>query len=199
MPDEIVFGPTRARRSLQRSGLANSLHKTAPVKLTNRIRGIVVIGNKLKSSVTRTLGSDLSCQLRMKGRDASNELGSLTVPAEAALEQPCGFVNGYEASKWQAEQFVQGAGGSVVILRLATVAGSQSDGSLRRVGAFHNVLRWVYRGLLPLIPGDSASRSISFQRSMSPRASTACWMLRCSRHPCSIIFREASRRFDWAN
>ena len=74
---------------------------------------------------------------------------------EAPLEEPEGFVNGYEASKWHAEQIVQGARGPVAILRLATVVGSQSDGSLRRVGAFHNVLRWVYRGLLPLIPGDS--------------------------------------------
>ena len=77
---------------------------------------------------------------------------------EAPLEKPEGFVNGYEASKWRAEQIVQDATGPVAILRLATVVGSQSDGSLRRVGAFHNVLRWVYRGLLPLIPGDSQTQ-----------------------------------------
>ena len=50
------------------------------------------------------------------------------------------------------------AGGPVAILRLATVIGAESDGSLRRVGAFHNVLRWVYRGLLPLIPGETHAR-----------------------------------------
>ena len=77
---------------------------------------------------------------------------------EASLEKPEGFVNGYEASKWRAEQIVQDATGPVAILRLATVVGSQCDGSLRRVGAFHNVLRWVYRGLLPLIPGDSQTQ-----------------------------------------
>ena len=80
-----------------------------------------------------------------------------TIP-EAPLEKPEGFVNGYEASKWRAEQIVQDATGPVAILRLATVVGSQSDGSLQRVGAFHNVLRWVYRGLLPLIPGDSQTQ-----------------------------------------
>jgi nucleoside-diphosphate-sugar epimerase len=74
---------------------------------------------------------------------------------EAPLEEPEGFVNGYEASKWHAEQIVQGASGPVAILRLATVVGSQRDGSLQRIGAFHNVLRWVYRGLLPLIPGHA--------------------------------------------
>jgi nucleoside-diphosphate-sugar epimerase len=78
--------------------------------------------------------------------------------AEAPLQEPKGFVNGYEASKWHAEQIVERAGGSVAILRLATVVGSQSDGSLRRIGAFHNVLRWVYRGLLPLVPGEPHAR-----------------------------------------
>ena len=82
--------------------------------------------------------------------------GRTTGPiSEAPLEKSEGFVNGYEASKWHAEQIVHGAHGPAAILRLATVVGSQSDGSLRRVGAFHHVLRWVYRGLLPLIPGDS--------------------------------------------
>ena len=78
--------------------------------------------------------------------------------AEASLQGPKGFVNGYEASKWHAEQIVERAGGPIAILRLATVVGSQRDGSLRRVGAFHNVLRWVYRGLLPLIPGETHAR-----------------------------------------
>jgi Male sterility protein. len=77
---------------------------------------------------------------------------------EGPLEKPEGFVNGYETSKWHAEQIVQGAGGPIAILRLATVAGSQSDGSLQRVGAFQYVLRWVYRGLLPLVPGDTHTR-----------------------------------------
>ena len=52
----------------------------------------------------------------------------------------------------------QGACGPLAILRLATVVGSQSDGSLQRVGAFHNVLRWVYRGVLPLVPGHSQTQ-----------------------------------------
>jgi nucleoside-diphosphate-sugar epimerase len=77
---------------------------------------------------------------------------------EASLEKPDGFVNGYEASKWRAEQIVQDATGPVAILRLATVVGSQTDGSVRRFGAFHNILRWVYRGLLPLVPGDSQTQ-----------------------------------------
>jgi nucleoside-diphosphate-sugar epimerase len=86
---------------------------------------------------------------------AGETIGSIP---EAPLEEPESFVNGYEASKWHAEQIAQGTGGPLAILRLATVVGRQSDGSLQRVGAFHNVLRWVYRGLLPLVPGDSHTR-----------------------------------------
>lgn len=77
---------------------------------------------------------------------------------EAPLKRPADFVNGYEVSKWEAEQLVQEAEGPVKILRLATVVGNQKDGGLRRVGAFHHVLRWVYHGLLPLIPGDNQTR-----------------------------------------
>ena len=52
--------------------------------------------------------------------------GTTTGPIhEAPLEKPEVFVNGYEASKWRAEQIVQGAHGPVAILRLATVVGSQ--------------------------------------------------------------------------
>ena len=74
--------------------------------------------------------------------DAPPDLSSTLCPAgktigsipEAPLEKPEGFVNGYEASKWHSEQLVQEARGAVAIVRLATVVGSQSDGSLRRVG-----------------------------------------------------------------
>jgi len=83
---------------------------------------------------------------------------SMGLIPEQPLQRPVGFVNGYEASKWEAEQLVQSAGGDRAIVRLATVVGSHKDGSLGRIGAFHHVLRWVYHGLLPLIPGDQQTR-----------------------------------------
>jgi len=97
-----------------------------------------------------------ACLIHLSTLCAAGEtIGSIP---EAPLEEPESFVNGYEASKWHAEQIAQGTGGPLAILRLATVVGRQSDGSLQRVGAFHNILRWVYRGLLPLVPGDSHTR-----------------------------------------
>jgi len=77
---------------------------------------------------------------------------------ECGLSEPPGFVNGYESSKWQAEQLVGAAPGVVAIVRLATVIGNLAEGRLQRVGAFHHVLRWIFRGLLPLVPGDEGTR-----------------------------------------
>jgi nucleoside-diphosphate-sugar epimerase len=77
---------------------------------------------------------------------------------EAPLPKPIGFQNGYECSKWEAEQIVMQAPGPVSIVRLATAIGSQRDGRLHRVGAFHQALRWFYRGLLPLVPGNALTQ-----------------------------------------
>ena len=89
--------------------------------------------------------------------------------------------------------------GPVAILRLATVIGSQSDGSLRRVGAFHNVLRWVYRGLLPLIPGDTQTRVELIPTEYVTEGVNRLLDAPLPRRPHSTIFREASRPFLWAN
>jgi nucleoside-diphosphate-sugar epimerase len=69
-----------------------------------------------------------------------------------------GFVNHYERTKWQAEQLVLASPLRPEIVRLATVIGRERDGRLARPGAFHTALRWLHRGLLPILPGDDATR-----------------------------------------
>jgi long-chain acyl-CoA synthetase len=68
-----------------------------------------------------------------------------------------GFVNPYEQSKWEAEGLVLDSGLPVEIVRLAIVAGSECDGSVRRPGALHHALYWLYKGLIPMIPGAANS------------------------------------------
>jgi len=63
------------------------------------------------------------------------------------------FVNGYEQSKWEAEQLVLDSELPAEIVRLAIVAGSERDGAVRRPGALHHALYWLYKGLIPMIPG----------------------------------------------
>ncbi len=77
---------------------------------------------------------------------------------EAAMTEPRHFVNPYEQSKWEAESLVLGSALPVEIVRLAIVAGSERDGSVRRPGALHHALHWLFRGLIPMIPGCAESR-----------------------------------------
>ncbi len=72
---------------------------------------------------------------------------------EAPLPLPPAFVNAYEQSKWEAEQLVLAARLPACIVRLSIVAGSQVDGSVRRLGALHHMLWWLWKGLIPMMPG----------------------------------------------
>ena len=71
-----------------------------------------------------------------------------------------GFVNTYEQSKAEMEALVQGAMGElpILLLRLSTVIGDSSTGSVRGFNAVHQAIRLLYNGLAPMIPGDPAER-----------------------------------------
>jgi nucleoside-diphosphate-sugar epimerase len=71
---------------------------------------------------------------------------------EEPLRRPQSFVNAYEESKWEAEGLVLGAGLPAEIVRLSIVGGSANDGFVRRPGALHHMLQWLYRGLVPMMP-----------------------------------------------
>jgi nucleoside-diphosphate-sugar epimerase len=73
---------------------------------------------------------------------------------EAPLTKAPRFVNAYEQSKWEAEQVVFASALPVEIARLSIVAGSERDGSVRRPGALHHTLYWLYKGLIPMLPGQ---------------------------------------------
>ncbi len=73
---------------------------------------------------------------------------------EARLPEPPAFVNAYEKSKWEAEEQVLDSGLPVEIVRLSIVAGSERDGMVRRPGALHHALYWIWKGLIPMMPGS---------------------------------------------
>lgn len=73
---------------------------------------------------------------------------------EERLPLPPAFVNDYERSKWEAEELVLGANLPVEIVRLSIVAGSESNGAVRRLGALHHTLYWLWKGLIPMMPGS---------------------------------------------
>lgn len=80
--------------------------------------------------------------------------------AERLYDDSAGFANDYEWSKWEAEQRVAATGEELPwrILRVATVVADDDLGSVTQHNAFHETLKLWFHGLLPLVPGDSASR-----------------------------------------
>lgn len=72
---------------------------------------------------------------------------------EKPIDETPEFVNDYERSKWEAEQVVLGSSLPVEIVRVAIVAGSELDGVVPRPGALHHTVRWLQRGLIPMMPG----------------------------------------------
>jgi nucleoside-diphosphate-sugar epimerase len=76
---------------------------------------------------------------------------------EAPIAKPSRFVNAYEQSKWEAEQVVLASHLPVEVARLSIVAGSEIDGSVRRPGALHHTLYWLYKGLILMLPGRADS------------------------------------------
>jgi nucleoside-diphosphate-sugar epimerase len=68
------------------------------------------------------------------------------------------FHNSYEASKWEAEKLLLESGLPIQIIRIPIVLGSETDGTITRNGAIHAALRWVARGLLPVIPYAPGAR-----------------------------------------
>ena len=79
------------------------------------------------------------------------------VIAEAAIPLAPAFTNAYEQSKWEAEQVVLASALPVEIVRASTVIGSAADGSVRRLGAMHQLVYWLMRGLVPMMPGDAST------------------------------------------
>lgn len=75
------------------------------------------------------------------------------IPA-TRLPLPAAFLNAYEHSKWEAEELVLDSGLPAEIVRLSIVAGSERDGSVRRPGALHHLLFWLWKGLIPMLPGE---------------------------------------------
>ncbi|QJE96009.1 SDR family oxidoreductase [Luteolibacter luteus] len=76
---------------------------------------------------------------------------------EARLPKPASFVNAYEESKWEAEELVFNSDLPTEVIRLSIVAGSETDGSVRRTGALHHTLYWLWKGLIPMMPGSPDS------------------------------------------
>jgi nucleoside-diphosphate-sugar epimerase len=78
---------------------------------------------------------------------------------ENQLAHTAGFVNAYEQSKFEAEQFLRRNATHlpVAIYRLSTIFGDSQTGEIIKTGAIHQALRFFYHSLAPMIPGTAES------------------------------------------
>lgn len=79
--------------------------------------------------------------------------------SEADLDHGHGFVNAYEQSKHEAERLVREAMPRlpIAVCRLSTAIGDSRTGAQGRPAAIHHALRFLYHGLLPMMPGTPES------------------------------------------
>lgn len=97
--------------------------------------------------------------------------------AEDTRAEPGSFVNAYERTKYEAERLVAAAGLPVRIARLSTCLGHRS-GYVHRFGALHQCLRWLVRGLVPVVPGTEDSRV-----DLMPTDAAGQWLARAASVP----------------
>jgi thioester reductase-like protein len=75
---------------------------------------------------------------------------------ETALDGRYGFANYYEWSKWASEAALVRDFGHLPwrIIRIATIIADDDGGRVVQQNAFHNTLKLLYYGLLPMMPGQ---------------------------------------------
>jgi nucleoside-diphosphate-sugar epimerase/acyl carrier protein len=78
---------------------------------------------------------------------------------EDDLEHDDGFVNTYEASKYEAERELRAAMRDlpITVARISTVTGDSGSGAIARQGAIHQAVRLIYASLAPMVPGREDS------------------------------------------
>ena len=76
---------------------------------------------------------------------------------ELLEERASDFINPYEQTKWEAERLTAAAGLPVRIARLSTCIGGERTGYVHRFGAIHQSIRWLTRGLVPMLPAADGS------------------------------------------
>ncbi len=94
---------------------------------------------------------------------------------EEDLDHDAGFVNSYEASKYEAERELRAAMCElpIAVARISTVAGDSCTGAISKKRAIHQAVRFMYASLAPMVPGredspadfiavDHAFRAIGF-------------------------------------
>jgi thioester reductase-like protein len=104
------------------------------------------------------------------------------VIVERLEEEPGEFVNLYERTKWDAERLTAAAALPVRIARLSTCIGGEQTGYVHRFGAIHQSIRWLVRGLVPMLPAVDGSRVDLMATDVAAR-----WIARAAARPVESL------------
>ncbi len=75
---------------------------------------------------------------------------------EDELEHDRGWVNFYEQTKYESEQYLRERMGElpIAVYRSTTLIGESQSGAVRQFNFFHNAIRLFYHSMVPAIPGE---------------------------------------------
>ena len=160
--------PVWADLEQDRLGLTPSAYERLAARLTHVIHSAAAVDFALPYDAARAANVDgtvrlveLAAQAKhlrafahvSTAHVAGRRTGSI---AENELEHGCGFVNFYEQTKYEAEQYLRERMGElpIAVYRTTTLIGDGRSGAVRQFNFFHNAIRLCYHGLLPAFPGD---------------------------------------------
>jgi thioester reductase-like protein len=155
--DAELFGSSPPLRRRLRDETTVVLHAAADTRFTAAYQDLHAANVASTSAMCRFAASCSHLQQVLfvsTACVAGRRTGSI---AEHLLDESAGFANAYEHTKSEAESVVAGSQLPARIARLTTCVGSDHDGYVHRLGAVHYLLRWMSRGLIPMLPGDEST------------------------------------------
>jgi thioester reductase-like protein len=149
-------------------GLTGREHEVISERVTHIIHSAAAVDFALSYSAARSANFDGTIRLLDFARSARHLKAFAYVStahvagrrtgciAEAELDHNRGFVNFYEQTKYETEQYLRDGMGDlpIAVYRSTTLIGDSRNGAVRQFNFFHNAIRLYYHGLVPAIPGD---------------------------------------------
>ncbi len=149
-------------------GLAPDQRDALAERITHIIHSAAAVDFALPYLAARSANFDGTVRLVELARRASNLKAFAHIStahiagrrtgyiAEDDLEAPFGWVNFYEQTKFESEQFLRERMDElpIAIYRSTTLIGDSQTGAVRQFNFFHNAIKLYYHSMVPAIPGD---------------------------------------------
>lgn len=149
-------------------GLAPAARKDLTERITHVIHSAAAIDFSMDYPFAHTINHDGTVRIYELASEARNlnafahvstayvagrRTGTIT---EDELEHNAGFINNYDRTKYESEQFLRAHMSDlpIAVYRTMTMIGDAKTGIVRQFNYFHDSMRSLYLGRVPVIPGD---------------------------------------------